>query len=77
MTSGNLATNVATLFLGCTAPDTRVLVGFKSKFEAAHLNGALIADLLGTINLKKCLAGGADWEEQIGIGVTADGFVAP
>jgi len=27
--------------------------------------------------LKKGLAGRADWKKQIGIGVTADGFIAP
>jgi hypothetical protein len=53
------------------------LVGFKCKFKTTHLNCAFIADLLGAVNLKKGLAGGADWEKQIGIGVTADGFVAP
>jgi hypothetical protein len=41
------------------------------------LDGAFITNLLGAINLKKRLASGADWKKQIGIGVTADGFIAP
>jgi hypothetical protein len=41
------------------------------------LDGAFVTDLLGAINLKKRLAGGADWKKQIRIGVTADGFITP
>ena len=75
--AGEAAAQVAALLLGGTAPDARVLVGLECVLEAVVLHRALAADLLGAIDLHQCVARGSHREEQVGVGVAADGVAAP
>ena len=61
------------LFRGAT-PDAGVLVGLEGVLEAVDVHGALAAHLFGSIDLQQCVSGGADREEQVGVGVAADGI---
>jgi hypothetical protein len=58
-----VATNLTTLFLGCSAPDACVLVGFERKLEAITVHGALATNRLGFCNLQECLTGSPYWEK--------------
>ena len=68
-----LLAQLAALLLGGAAPDARVLVGGQGELEAGGLHGALAADGLGRLDLLDGRAGGADREEQVGVGVAAGG----
>ena len=58
-------------------PDARVLVGLERVLEAVDPNRTLPAHLLRPCDLDERLAGGADREEQVGIGVPADCVCTP
>ena len=66
-----LLAELAALLLGGAAPDAGVLVGGEGVLEAQALGLALAADGLGVLDLLDGRAGGADREEEVGIGVTA------
>jgi len=66
-----LLAQLTTLFLRGAAPHARVLVGGEGVLEALGLGVALAADGLGVLDLLDGGTGGADREEQIGIGVAA------
>ena len=77
LAAGEAATQVAALVLGRATPDARVLVGLEGVLEAVALHRALTTDLLGAVDLHQCVARGAYREEQVGVGVTADGAPSP
>lgn len=72
-----VATNLTTLFLGCSAPDACVLVGLEGELKAINVHGALAAHGLGFCNLQESLSGGPDWEKQFRIGISTSGLVTP
>ena len=72
-----LLAELAALLLGGAAPHAGVLVGGEGVLEARGLGLALPADGLGVLDLLDGGAGGADGEEQVGVGVPAQGDVAP
>ena len=72
-----LLAQLAALLLGGAAPDAGVLVGGEGELEAGALGVALAADGLGVLDLLDGRAGGADREEEVGIGVAARGVAAP
>src|SRR3954452_19434794 len=68
---------LAALLLGGAAPDAGVLVGDEGEVEARRLGEALAADGLGLLDLLDCGTGGADREEEVGVGVAARGDISP
>lgn len=77
ITRGDLTADVATFFLGSATPDAGILVGLEGELQATHLHRTFGAHLLGAVDLQERLAGRSHGEEQVGIGVLADGFIAP
>ena len=72
-----LATDRPALFFGEPAPDARVLVGLEGEIEAVAGDLALFADLLGVLDRGQCESGRAHGEEQLRIGVPAEGVIPP
>jgi hypothetical protein len=72
-----VATNLTTLFLGCSTPDACVLVGLEGELEAINVHGALATNRLGFCNLQECLTGGPYWEKQFRISISTSGLVTP
>ena len=62
---------LAALLLGGAAPDAGLLVGGQGELEALGVHRAHRADPLGRLDLVEGEAGGADGEEEVGIGVPA------
>ena len=56
-------------------PESWFVARAKSRHSTAHR--ALAADLLGLVDLHQRRPGGADGEEQLGVGVPAEGTVTP
>ena len=71
LASDVLLAQLAALLLGGAAPHAGVLVGGEGVLEARGLGLALAADGLGVLDLLDGRAGGADREEQVGVGVAA------
>src|SRR5512132_2047976 len=72
-----LAAHCTALLFGRTPPDSAVLVGGQRIFEAFPLDLALPAHGLGGLDLLDRRTGGADREEQVGVGVAAGAVFAP
>src|SRR5690606_10848713 len=66
-----------TVVLGVATPDTRLLIGLQGVLEAFLSNRAGHADGDGGLDLLYGRAGGADREEEAGLGVPALGQVSP
>ena len=62
---------------GGAAPDTGVLVGAPRELEAGGLGVALIADILGVLDLLDRHPGGADGEEEARVGVATARILSP
>jgi len=67
----------AALLFRQAAPDAGVQAGFQCPLQAGRGNGATVADQLGLSDLGKCRTRIAYWEEQLGVFVAANSFVAP
>ena len=77
LAGGVVLAQLAALLLGGAAPHAGVLVGGEGVLEARGLGVALLADGLGAVDLLDRGAGGADGEEEVGVGVAAERDVAP
>src|SRR5689334_8506819 len=67
----------APLVLGQAAPNAGVLVAVECPAQAGFDRLAAAANGLGLVDLQQGRAGGAYWEEQLRIFVTAGGSVSP
>src|SRR5690606_20191931 len=65
------------LLLGRPTPDAAVLVGHQRVLEALGLDVAGAAHGLGALDLLDGRAGGADREEEVGVGVATGAVVTP
>jgi hypothetical protein len=75
--AGALAADHPALLLGEPTPDPRVLVGVERELEALAAHEALTADLACLLELEEGETGGPDGEEELGIGIPAQGVVSP
>ena len=73
----HLATDLSSLVFGGSTPNATVLVGLDCEVEAFLLHGALATHVLGFADLQQRLAGRADGEEQLWVGVPAESLLAP
>jgi hypothetical protein len=65
------------LVLAQPAPDTRVLTAVDGPAQALIQHRAPAADLFGFVDLEQRGTGVPDGEEQLGVHLTAGGFVTP
>jgi len=75
--AGTALAQAAPLVLGIAAPDACLLVGLQGVLQARLLYIALAADLLGLGDVVERRTGGADREEQGGLGIPAQREFAP